>query len=696
MTQVPPVADGNPHAQGENPLLNVGFRIPFDRIRPEHAEPAVDTLLVQTRASLERLARAGERDYAGFMADLDTLTEQLDTVRVIVGHLDGVVTSPEWQAAKRAILPKVTEFYTQLSLHPGLWAALKGFAETDAARALDPVRARHLQMTLDEFRREGADLPEEQKARLLEVNTRLAQLTNDFSKNVLDATAAFELYVPGERLAGVPGRVREATRLDAQKHGQEGHRLTLHQPTVEPVLTYADDRELRRELWLAQNAVGVQPGRDNRPLVLDILRLRREQARLLGFRDFADYVLEDRMAGRGERALTFERDLEARIRPFFERENAELEAFYREQAGADAPALEAWDVAYWAEKQRQAKYDFDEEALRPYLALDNVLAGMFELVRRVFGITVREAEAPVWHPEVRYYEILDEEGTHIASFYTDWFPRDTKRSGAWMNGFMTGGPRASADREGGVDPHLGLMCGNMTPPSGETPALLSIREVETVFHEFGHLLHHALSKVPVRSLSGTRVAWDFVELPSQIMENWVLERDALDLFARHYQTGERLPDDLYQRLIAARNYRAANTTMRQLAFGTVDLSLHIEFDPEAPGADPTQEAREIMARFFPYPLMPEYARIAQFGHLFSSPVGYGAGYYSYKWAEVLDADAFSRFAAEGIFNRETGRAYVDTILSRGNSADAAQLYRDFMGRDPDPEALLKRSGLVEA
>lgn len=678
--------------RSENPLLNVGFRIPFDQIRPEHAEPAVDALLAQTRERLEHLARAGERDYAEFMADLDRLTEQLDTVRVIVGHLDGVVTSPEWQAAKRAILPKVTEFYTQLSLHPGLWAALKGFAETEAARALDPVRARHLKLTLDEFRREGADLPEDQKARLLEVNTRLAQVTNDFAKNVLDATAAFELIVPTERLAGVPQRVREATRLDAQAHGHaEGHRLTLHQPVVEPVLTYADDRELRRELWLAQNSVGVQPGRDNRPLVLEILKLRREQARILGFRDFADYVLEDRMAGGGERALTFERDLEERVRPFFDRENAELEAFYREQAGPDAPPLEAWDVGYWAEKQRQAKYEFDEEALRPYFELDRVLAGLFEIVNRVFGITVRQAQAPGWHPEVRYYDILDEAGTHVASFYTDWFPRDTKRAGAWMNAFVTGGPR-----EQGAEPHLGLMCGNMTPPSGDTPALLSLREVETVFHEFGHLLHHALSRVPVRSLSGTRVAWDFVELPSQIMENWVTERQALDLFARHYQTGERLPDELFARLIAARNYRAANATMRQLSFGTVDLVLHVEFDPEAPDADPIRVAREVMARFYPYPLPGDYARIAQFGHLFSSPVGYGAGYYSYKWAEVLDADAFSRFASEGIFNRETGRSYVDTILSRGNSAEAAQLYRDFMGRDPDPEALLRRSGLAEA
>ncbi|MFD2609235.1 M3 family metallopeptidase [Deinococcus taklimakanensis] len=678
----------NPVAQSSNPLLNVGFRIPFDQIRPEHAGSAVDELLAAARERAEALSRSGERNFEGFMADLDTLTEQLGTVQTIVHHLNSVVSSDEWKAAIEAIIPRTSQFYTELGLHPGLWAALKAFGETDAARALDPVRARHLKLTTDEFRRGGADLPDDKKARLMEVNTRLAQTTNQFSKNVLDATAAYELYVPEGRLKGLPQRVQDATRQDAQSKGKEGHRLTLHAPTLQPVLTYADDRELRRELWEASGQLGQQEGRDNRPLIREILKLRRERAQILGFRNFADLVLQERMAGNGENALAFERDLEAKTRPAFERENAELEAYYREKAGPDAPALAPWDLAYWAEKQRQEKYDFDEEALRPYFALDGVLAGLFEICRRVFGITVTEAQAPGWHPEVKFYDIHDEAGQHVASFYTDWFPRDTKRGGAWMNAFITGGPK-----EGGVDPHLGLMCGNMTPPSKDAPALLSVREVETVFHEFGHLLHHAMSRVPVKSLSGTNVPWDFVELPSQIMENWVMEREALDLFARHYQTGERLPEDLFQKLVAAQNYRAANAAMRQYSFGLTDLTLHVELDPNGE-QDPIAVSREVMGRFYPTELPENYAQIASFNHLFSDPVGYGAGYYSYKWAEVLDADAFSRFAQEGIFNRETGRAYVDTILSRGNSDDPAQLYRDFMGRDPDAGALLKRSGLL--
>lgn len=679
----------------QNPLLDIDFQIPFDRLCPEDAEPAIDALLAQARARLSRLGSASERQFAGFIDDLDNLTRELDTVRTVVGHMESVVSTDEWRAAEEAILPKVTEFYTQLNLDAGLWAALKGYAETVGAQGLDDVRARFLKLTMDDFRRGGADLGDADKEKLQAINTELARLTNEFSKNVVDGIAAFELYVPAERLAGVPQRVQDATRADAQARGQEGHRLTLQAPTLGPLLTYADDRDLRRELWEANGRVGQEPGRDNRPLIGRILQLRRQRAELLGYPHFVDLVLEDRMAGSGAAALAFERDLIAKTRPAWERENAELEAFYRAEAGKDAPPLQHWDIPYWAEKQRQKLYSYDAEALRPYFALEHVLAGLFEITRRVFGITVQEAQAPGWHPDVRYYDIFSEGGDHIASFYTDWFPRETKRGGAWMNAFSTGRPREGAQ---GLTPHLGLMCGNMTPPvtNGNgtvTPALLSLDEVETVFHEFGHLLHHALSRVEVRSLSGTNVAWDFVELPSQIMENWVWEREALDLFARHYQTGEPLPEGLYRKMLAARNYRAANFAMRQHSFGLTDLSLHAEYDAEG-GTDPISYARDLMQGFHALPLPENYAMVAQFGHLFSDPVGYAAGYYSYKWAEVLDADAFSRFAREGIFNRDTGRAYVDTLLSRGGSADPAELYRNFMGRDPDADALLRRSGLL--
>jgi len=670
-----------------NPLLAESFLIPFGEIRPEHVLPATTVLIEEARAELDRLAFAPESGFAGFLDRLDTFTARLDTLQTVVGHLDGVVSDEHWRAAKQAMLPLVSAFSTDLGMHAGLYSALKAYAATEEASTLDPVRARFLQIGLDEFRRGGAELPASEQARLKALNIELSEVTSRYGSNSMDGVSAFELYVPAERLAGVPERVLQATRVAEGEHAGQ-HRLTLHAPTYLPVMTYADDRTLREELYRAYNAVGTGAGRDNAELLPRILALRQEKAALLGYANYADYLLEDRMAGSGDRAMAFEADLTERTLPAFERENAELEAFYRAQAGENAPALAVWDVTYWAEKQRLALYALDDEELRPYFELGSVLSGLFEVARRIFGVTVRQAQAPVWHSEVKFYEMHAEDGTHIASFYTDWFPRDSKRGGAWMNAFRVGGPSA-----GGFRPHLGLMCGNMTPPGIDGGrALLSHDEVETVFHEFGHLLHLSLSRVPVRQLAGTSVAWDFVELPSHLMENWTWNRETLALFARHHQTGEALPDELYARMLHARNFRAANVAMRQYSFGTVDLSLHTRYTPA--DGDILTYARALSARFQAVPPLPDDARIANFGHLFSSPVGYAAGYYSYKWAEVLDADAFTRFEREGVLNRSVGRDFVDAVLSRGNSAPAAQLFEEFMGRAPDPEALLRRSGLA--
>ncbi len=686
--QAPSQPAGQPGST-PNPLLAESFLIAFDKIRPEHVLPATTVLIDEARAELERLATAPETGFGGFLDRLDVLTARLDTLQTIVGHLDGVVSDEHWRSAKQAMLPLVSAFSTDLGMHAGLYAALKAYAATDEARQLDPVRARFLQLSLDEFRRGGAELPAPEQARLKALNIELSEVTSRYGSNTMDGVSAFELFVPAERLTGVPERLLQATRVDEGEHAGL-HRLTLHAPTYLPVMTYADDSALREELYRAYNAVGIGAGRDNAELLPRILALRQEKAALLGYANYADYLLEDRMAGTGARAMAFEADLTERTRPAFERENAELEAFYREQAGEGAPALAVWDITYWAEKQRLALYALDDEELRPYFELGSVLSGLFEVARRIFGVTVREAQAPGWHPEVKFYEMHADDGVHVASFYTDWFPRDSKRGGAWMNAFRAGGPSAE-----GFRPHLGLMCGNMTPPSGDTgTALLSHDEVETVFHEFGHLLHQSLSRVPVRQLAGTSVAWDFVELPSHLMENWTWNRETLALFARHYQTGEALPDELYARMVRARNFRAANFAMRQYSFGTVDLSLHTRYTPA--DGDILTYARELASRFQAVPPLPDDARIANFGHLFSSPVGYAAGYYSYKWAEVLDADAFTRFEREGVLNRAVGRDFVNAVLSRGNSAPPAQLFEEFMGRAPDPEALLRRSGLAES
>jgi oligopeptidase A len=441
-------------------------------------------------------------------------------------------------------------------------------------------------------------------------------------------------------------------------------------------MTYLDDSGIRERIYHAHSTRAAQDKFDNRPLIGRILALRKEKARLLGYGDFADLVIEDRMARDGRRAQEFVRDLEEKTRAAFEKENQELLEFRRELEGRDAPEPAPWDVAYYAEELRKARYDFDEEDLRPYFPFERVLSGMFELTNRLYGIEVRqESGVPAWDPSVTCYTIVDRDGSKLGSFYADFFPRENKRDGAWMDSLITGLPQA-----GDWSPHLGLICGNLTPPVGEKPSLLTHREVETIFHEFGHLLHHLLSRVEIRALAGTRVAWDFVELPSQIMENWCWEREALDLFAWHWQTGETIPDSLYQKMKRARNFRS-------------DLALHINYEPERDG-DVMAYAFAILQQFAPAKLPPEYAMPAAFSHLFANPVGYGAGYYSYKWSEVLDADAFTRFTREGLFSPQVGREFRERILARGNSEDPAALFRSFMGRDPNPEALLERSGLA--
>ncbi len=660
-----------------NPLLEIQFRIPFDKIQASDVEPAIDQLLSDAASRLEA-AIASDRP----LHALDTMTEKLDYAMSVVRHLESVATTPELRAAFNAVQPKTSAFYSSLPLNEGLWKAIQRYASTDEARELNGTLRRYLTKTIDSFKRHGAELDPAGKARLKEIDVALAETTTKFGENVLDSTNAWEMILTAEsKLAGLPPSAVAAARASAESKGRQGWRFTLQAPSYMAVMTYLDDETIRGEMWHAYNTRAASGEHDNRPLIAKILELRKEKARLLGFRDFADLVLDDRMAHTGERAQQFLADLRKKTEKRFREENQELETF----AGRK---LNPWDVGYWAEKQRAALYDFDEEALRPFFPLERVVDGMFEIFGRVLGIRVTEEKGiPAWHRDVRCYSIHDSASNQfLGSFYADWFPRENKRGGAWMDTLITGNPLKN-------EPHLGLICGNLTPPVDGKPALLTHREVETIFHEFGHLLHHLLSRVEVRSLSGTSVAWDFVELPSQIMENWCWERESLDLFARHYETGAPIPGDLFQKMRRAKTFRAANAQMRQLGFGFVDLALHREWDGKT---DVLKYSRDILANFAPAPLPEDYAMIAGFTHLFASPVAYGAGYYSYKWAEVLDADAFTRFRSEGVFNEKTGRDYREKILSRGDSEDPAVLYRSFMGRDPDPDALLVRAGLKTA
>ena len=675
-----------------NPLLRFEFEIPFDQIKAEQVEPAIDELLRDAQARLDRLAGDEEnRTFENTLLALEAITERLEHAIGIVGHLESVATYPELRAAYNAVQPRVSEFYTGIPLNENLWRQLKNYAATFEAAQLGGTPARFLKKTLDAFRRNGAELDAAGKARLTEINVELTKLTTKFSENVLDATNAFELLIENEsKLAGLPPSAVEAARQSGEEKGVNAWRFTLKEPSYIAVMTYLDDEETREHVYRAFSTRASDEAFDNRQVIANVLALRSEKARLLGYDNFADLVLEERMAKKGAGAQDFVRSLTRRTQKAFQKESDELQDSRRALEGEDTPGLQAWDLGYYAEKLRKAHYEFDEEELRPYFPFGSVLEGLFDLAGQLYGITVKQCtDVPVWDPAVTHYTVHDNDGTSLGAFYADFFPRENKRGGAWMDSLITG-----TARKDDLRPHLGVICGNLTPPVAEKPALLTHREVETLFHEFGHLLHHLLSRVEIRSLAGTNVPWDFVELPSQIMENWCWEREALDLFARHYETGETIPGELFQKLKRTRNFRSASGQMRQLGFGTIDLALHIDYSLESDG-DVMSYAFDLLQSFSPVKLPSDNAMIAGFSHLFADPVGYGAGYYSYKWSEVLDADAFTRFAEEGIFSAKVGREFRDQILSKGDSEDPAKLFRSFMGRDPDPEALMRRLGLAD-
>jgi len=680
-----------------NPLLEVSVPVPFDEVRVEHIQPAIDILLARAQAALDAIVAApSPRTYASTLEALDLATTNLDYAYGIVTHLESVVSTPELREAFGAITAPLTAFYSRIMLSADLFRALRDFEGTSEAKALGPARLRFLTKTLADFRRNGAALDDAGKKRLGEIDVALSELTVKFSQNVVDATASFELLIAepeSERLAGLPASAVAAAKNSAWEKGKTGYRVTLQAPSYGPVISHAHDRALRETLYRAfsTRASGRGPGGpslDNRALIDDIIALRQEKAKLLGFAHFADFVTDDRMVKNGESALTFVGMLRDRLQPGFEKENVELATFAA--ARGHVGPLEPWDVSYFAEAQRRALFDFDDEKLRPYFPIDRVTRGLFELATSLFGITIERAPAAnSWHDDVTAWVVLDGDGKRLGGFYLDLFPRETKRDGAWMVPLVERLPGTDRERE-----NWAAVVGNLTPPqrAGE-PALLTHREVQTIFHEFGHLMHHVLSEVAIRTLAGTRVASDFVELPSMIMENWCWESEALDRFARHYQTGAPIPDDVKQRMLAARTYRAANAEIRQLGFSNVDLLLHTVFDPKLDG-DVMTYAREKLGAYSAAPLPEDYAMLASFLHVFSSPSGYAAGYYSYQWAEVLEADAFGRFRDAGILDREVGQRFRAVILARGDSEDPAVLYRTFLGRDPDVTALLKRLGIA--
>ncbi|NNC89460.1 MAG: M3 family metallopeptidase [Akkermansiaceae bacterium] len=698
-----------------HPFLSESFYVPWSQLTPDRVEADIEAALAEARARIEEICAVdpAEVTFENTFGALDNATEVLDRGWGRLNHLDSVRNDDAQREVLNKMLPKVSAFQAGIPLNERLWTVLKAFAESEAVAALDPVKRRLVEEDAASFRNAGADLPADKKERMAAIQEELSELTQKFSENVLDSTNAWELVVDDEaRLAGLPPSAVAAARADAaaKGHGSDDEpkwRFTLQFPSMFPVMQYAHDESLRKEVFEGSGTIGRRDDYDNSELVWKILARRDEKAKLLGFDHFADLVLQRRMAKEGATALDFVEDLHDRIVAACRREYRELQDYKAEQTGTEPAPLEPWETTYWSEKRRKDLFDFDDEDLRPYFPVEKVMTGLFGIASKLFGIRIEERDSifiepgtaggagedrvEVWNPDVTFYDLFDAgSGEQLGSFYADWHPRESKRGGAWMNYLQTGlPPQGVAPRK----PHLGLICGNMTKPVGGKPALLTHDEVETIFHEFGHLLHQLLSDVPLRSLSGVNVAWDFVELPSQIMENFCWDRESLDFFARHHETGEVIPDALFDKMIAARNYMSASTCMRQLALGKLDLELHIHL-ARYQGRDLDELDREILADY-KMPLASETPTMARrFGHLFGDPTGYAAGYYSYKWAEVLDADAFTRFQKEGILNPAVGKAFRETILSRGNSRPPEVLFRDFMGRDPSLQPFLERSGLA--
>ncbi len=707
-----------------NPFLDPSFEIRWSELTPDRVKPAIETALAEAQERIDAIGENGALDFDNTFLALEEATEDLSLAWQKVSHLDTVCNSEPLREVHNEMLPKVTEFWARIPLNDKLWNILRRYAESEEGKVHTGVERRFIDETVADFRGHGADLPPDKKKRLEELSKELAEKTQKYSENVLDSTNAYELVIDDESLLdGLPDRSKEQARRDALEkgYGTEENpkwRLTQQMPSILPAMKHLHNEGIRKELWQGSARIGHSGDHDNTELIWQILALRDEKARLLGKEHFADLVLQRRMAKTGQTALSFVEDFHDRVKAAFDRECTDLEDYRARNRGEEQGPIEPWDSAYWSEKLRREEFDFDDESLRPYFPIEQVEEGMFRIAERIFDIRVEErptvfrdpdgaedrqptppdsSEGTVetWHPEVRCYDVLNSKSERIGAFYTDWYPREPKRGGAWMNYLLTGRP-PDQSREGSErEPHLGLICGNLSPPIGDSPALLTHDEVQTIFHEFGHLLHHLLGEVPIKSLNGINVAWDFVELPSQIMENWCWDRESLDLFARHHETGEPIPDDLFDKMHRARNFQSARFTMRQLSFGKMDLELHLHY-PDYKGEDLDAQLESMLASYQPPSKTKAPAIIRRFSHLFSGSTGYAAGYYSYKWAEVLDADAFTRFQAKGVLDPKMGMEFREKVLSKGNSEDPAVLFRDFMGREPEIDALLERSRLAQS
>jgi len=676
------------------PFISDDYHIRWSTLTPDCVETDIKQAIkiAEERLDVIRKLDASEVTFENTFMALESSTEELGRGWGRLNHLDSVSAIDGLRDALNTMLPEVSAFFSSISLDAEIWSSLKAFRDSDAATKMSDLQKRFVTETCIDFVASGADLPADKKARVAEIDSELSAITQKFSENVVDSTDDWELIIDDEeRLSGLPAMVREGARQSATEagHGSEDDpkwKFTLQMPSMAPVMQFADDESLRKEIWEGAGQIGLKGDWDNTDLIWKILELRQEKAELLGKQNFPDMILEHRMAKTGQAAIDFTENMHKNVESHFLKDQESLKQYVADKTDSDVRLLEPWEAGYWVEKRRKEEYDFDSEQLRPYFSVENVMAGMFEITSKIFGIRIEERETvygedkegavQVWHEDCLYYDVFDQDsGDLLGSFYADWHPRQGKRGGAWMNTFKTGLPPMNGNER---DPHVGLMIGNMTKPVGDEPALLDHREVETIFHEFGHLLHHVLGEAEIKSLSGMNVPWDFVELPSQLMENFCWERETLNLFAKHYETGEPIPDVLFDKMIAARNYMS-------------EIHAHLE---TYKGMTFEEIEEKVLAKYRVEMATKSPSILRKFSHLFSGAVAYASGYYSYKWAEVLDADAFTRFKNEGVLNTETGRAFRKEILGAGNTRPADESYRQFMGRDPEVKPVLERAGLV--
>ncbi|GKX50808.1 oligopeptidase A [Budvicia aquatica] len=676
-----------------NPLLTFQGLPPFSAIRPEDIVPAVSAALDDCRAVVEKVvAQPGPFTWDNLCQPLAEVDDRLSRIWSPVSHLNSVKNSPELREAYEQSLPLLSEFGTWVGQHAGLYNAYRNLKQGDAFNQLTKAQQKAVDNSLRDFELSGIGLDAEKQKRYGEIVARLSELGSTYSNNVLDATMGWsKLITDVNELAGLPESALAAAQEMAQAKEQQGWLLTLDMPSYLPVMTYADNRELRHEMYQAfvtrASDQGPNAGKwDNSDIMAEMLALRYELARLLGFDSYADKSLATKMAESPQQVLDFLNDLAKRARGQGEAELAGLRAFAEKHYGVKE--LDAWDVTYYSEKQKQHLYSISDEQLRPYFPEQRVVEGLFEVVKRVFGITAKERTGvDTWHPEVRFFDLFDASGELRGSFYLDLYARENKRGGAWMDDCVASLRYA----DGHLQKPVAYLTCNFNRPIGDKPALFTHDEVTTLFHEFGHGIHHMLTKIDAAGVSGINgVPWDAVELPSQFMENWCWQPEALSFISGHYQTGEPLPQEMLDKLLAAKNYQAALFILRQLEFGLFDFRLHYEYDP-AQGAKILQTLLEVKKLVAVMP-SPSWGRFPHaFSHIFAG--GYAAGYYSYLWAEVLSADAFSRFEEEGIFNPVTGRSFLDCILSQGGSDEPMTLFKNFRGRAPQLDAMLRHYGI---